>query len=194
MPVVVTSENFLLGERPTLRIISSALKGRLLVVGIVGKDRTGDVLRSILDEKGVGSCIFDDQRPTIVKTRVIAHNQQVVRFDREDKRKVAGKTFEAIIDLIKSAVRDHDAVIISDYKKGIVSSELVAEVVKASRAKNKFIAVDPKTGHFHYYKNVSLITPNIMEASHGADIEIKDEKSLIKAGRILLKNFHARQR
>jgi D-beta-D-heptose 7-phosphate kinase/D-beta-D-heptose 1-phosphate adenosyltransferase len=190
VPVVeVTNENFFLGGAANVAHNIVSLEGQVTVVGIVGKDRTGDVLRSILDEKGIGSCIFDDQRPTIVKTRVIAHNQQVVRFDREDKRKVAGKTFEAIIDCIKSAVRDHDAVIISDYKKGIVSSELVAEVVKASREKNKFIAVDPKTGHFHCYKNVSLITPNIMEASHGAGIEIKDEKSLIKAGRILLKKL-----
>jgi len=190
VPVVeVTHENFLLGGAANVAHNIVSLEGQVTVVGIAGKDSAGGVLKSILDEKGIGSCIFDDRRPTIVKTRVIAHNQQVVRFDREDKRKVAGRAFEALIDCIKSAVRDHDAVIISDYKKGIVSPELVAEVVKASRAKNRFIAVDPKAGHFHCYKNVSLITPNIMEASHGAGIEIKDEKSLIKAGRALLKKL-----
>jgi len=190
VPVVeVTHENFLLGGAANVAHNIVSLEGQVTVVGIIGNDRTGDVLRSILDEKGIGLCSFDDQRPTIVKTRVIAHNQQVVRFDREDKRRVSGKAFEAIIKCIKKTVKDHDAVIISDYKKGLVSPELVAEVVRAAKKKNKFVAVDPKTGHFHCYKNVSLITPNIMEASHGAGLEIKDEKSLINAGRTLLKKI-----
>jgi len=190
VPVVeVTNENFLLGGAANVAHNIVSLEGKVTVVGIIGNDRTGDVLRNILDERGIGSCIFDDQRPTIVKTRVIAHNQQVVRFDREDKRKVSGKAYEAIIDCIKKSINSHDAVIISDYKKGMVSSELVEEVVKAAKKKNKFIAVDPKTGHFHCYKNVSLITPNILEASHGAGIEIRDEKSLIKAGKALLKKI-----
>lgn len=190
VPVVeVTRENFLLGGASNVAYNIVSLEGHATVVGIVGRDRAGDVLRNLLDEKGIGSCLFDDQRPTTVKARVIAHNQQVVRFDREDKKKVSGKTYKSLVEYIKKAVKEHDAVIISDYKKGIVSSALVAEVVKAARPKNKFIAVDPKTGHFHCYKGVSLITPNIMEASHGSGIEIKDEKSLIKAGRTLLKKL-----
>lgn len=190
VPVVeVTKENFLLGGASNVAYNIVSLEGHATVVGIVGRDRAGDVLRNLLDEKGIGSCLFDDQRPTTVKARVIAHNQQVVRFDREDKKKVSGKAYKSLVEYIKKAVKEHDAVIISDYKKGIVSSELVAEVVKAARPKNKFIAVDPKTGHFHCYKGVSLITPNIMEASHGSGIEIKDEKSLIKAGRTLLKKL-----
>ncbi len=190
VPVVeVTSENFLLGGACNVASNIVSLEGRATVVGIVGKDRAGDVLRKLLDEKGIYSCIFDDRRPTIVKTRVIAHNQQVVRFDREDNRKVAGKTFEALTAYIKSAIQEHDAIIISDYKKGVISKELVNGVVKAARPKKKFVAVDPKTGHFHCYKNVSLVTPNLMEASHGSGIEIKDEKSLLKAGRLLLKKL-----
>ncbi|KAF0145817.1 MAG: rfaE [Nitrospirae bacterium] len=190
VPVVeVTKENFLLGGASNVAYNIVSLEGHATVVGIAGRDRAGDVLRNLLDEKGIGSCLFDDQRPTTVKARVIAHNQQVVRFDREDKKKVSGKTYKSFIEYIKKAVKEHDAVIISDYKKGIVSSELVLEVVKAARPKNKFIAVDPKTGHFHCYKGVSLITPNLIEASHGSGIEIKDEKSLIKAGRTLLKKL-----
>ena len=190
VPVVeVTKENFLLGGASNVAYNIVSLEGHATVVGIAGRDRAGDVLRNLLDEKGIGSCLFEDQRPTTVKARVIAHNQQVVRFDKEDKKKVSGKTYKSFIEYIKKAVKEHDAVIISDYKKGIVSSELVAEVVKAARPKNKFIAVDPKTGHFHCYKGVSLITPNLIEASHGSGIEIKDEKSLIKAGRTLLKKL-----
>ena len=76
--------------------------------------------------------------------------------------------------------------IISDYMKGVVSAPLVKAVVKFAKQKKTFIAVDPKVGHFHLYKNVSLITPNLMEASQGSGIEIKDEKSLLKAGKTLM--------
>jgi len=187
VPIVeVTSEDFLLGGASNVANNIASLDGSATIVGMAGRDRSGDIMKGLFDRKGIKKFIFDDQRPTIVKTRVIAHNQQVVRFDREDKRKVSGKAFEAIVDYIKKAVKEHDAVILSDYKKGVISPELVNEVVKAAKPKNKFVAVDPKTGHFHCYKGVSLITPNLMEASHGSGIEIKDERSLIKAGRMLL--------
>ncbi len=193
VPVVeVTNENFLLGGASNVANNIVSLEGHVTVVGIVGRDRAGDILKELLDKKGISCCVFDDLRPTTVKTRVIAHNQQVVRFDREDKNKVSGKTLKALIEYIRKAILEHDAVIISDYKKGVVSSELVQEVVKASRPENKFIAVDPKTGHFHCYKGVSLITPNLVEASLGSGIEIKDEKSLLKAGKILLKKLPCR--
>ncbi|MBI4685284.1 MAG: D-glycero-beta-D-manno-heptose-7-phosphate kinase [Nitrospirae bacterium] len=190
VPIVeVTHENFLLGGAANVAHNIVSLGGHVTVVGIIGSDRGGDILKKILDEKGILCCVFDDKRPTIVKTRVIAHNQQVVRFDREDNKKVEGKTFDMLVESIKKAIQEHDAVIISDYKKGVISSELISEVIKAARPKKKFVAVDPKTGHFHCYKNVSLITPNLMEASHGSGIEIKDEKSLIKAGKTLLKKL-----
>ncbi|MFA4829297.1 MAG: PfkB family carbohydrate kinase, partial [Thermodesulfovibrionales bacterium] len=88
VPVVeVTRENFLLGGASNVAYNIVSLEGHATVVGIAGRDRAGDVLKNLLDEKGIGSCLFDDQRPTTVKARVIAHNQQVVRFDREDKKK-----------------------------------------------------------------------------------------------------------
>jgi D-beta-D-heptose 7-phosphate kinase/D-beta-D-heptose 1-phosphate adenosyltransferase len=148
------------------------------------------MLIKMLKEKGV-QCegVFLGSRPTTVKTRIIAHNQQVVRFDKELKDKVDGKVFRSFLEYIRSAVQNHDAVIISDYKKGVVSSELVREVVKYSRPWDVFVSVDPKVGHFHYYKNVSLITPNVMEASIASGIEIKNEESLISAGRALIRKL-----
>lgn len=190
VPIVeVTNENFLLGGAANVANNIISLGGQVTVVGIVGRDRAGDILKGLFDEKGIKSAIFDDNKPTIVKARVIAHNQQVVRFDREDKTKISEKTYKSLIGYISKGVKEHDAVIISDYKKGVVSAELVHEVVKFSKPKKKFVAVDPKVGHFHCYKNVSLITPNIMEASYGSAIEIKDDKSLLKAGRMLLKKL-----
>lgn len=191
VPVVdVVDENYLLGGASNVAHNIVSLGGQASIVGITGDDRAGEILRNMLKEKGI-KCnnIICSSRPTTVKTRVIAHNQQVVRFDKEERTPIDRKTLKVIVDCIHRELPQHDAVVISDYKKGIISSELVREVVRLSESKNIFIAVDPKIGHFHYYKNVSLITPNLNEASIASGIEIRDEKSLISAGRSLLKKI-----
>ncbi len=193
VPVVdVTGENFLLGGACNVANNISSLGGNAGIIGLSGNDRAGEVIRQMLSEKSVACYIFDDKRPTTVKTRVIAHSQQVVRFDREERHKADKNTLKEITSRIKKILPKYDAVIISDYRKGVISSELIKEILKAAKPKNKFVAVDPKTGHFHLYKNVSLITPNLKEASEGSGIEITDEKSMIKAGAALLKKLSCR--
>ncbi len=188
VPVVdVVRESFLLGGASNVANNIIALGGNVTVAGVVGKDRAGDVVRGLLSDCRVNTDgIIEDNRPTTVKSRVIAHNQQVVRFDREDRRKLEGKSLVSFLAYIKKALPEFDAVIISDYKKGVVSAPLVKAVVKYAKHEKIFVAVDPKVGHFHLYKNVSLITPNLMEAAQGSGVEIKDEKSLLKAGKTLL--------
>ena len=191
VPVVeVTRESFMLGGAANVAHNIVALGGKASVIGINGRDISGQVLVDMLRQKGV-NCdgIFESNRPTTVKTRVIAHNQQVVRFDREDSKYVTGKVLKGIMDYIGSLYDSHDAIIISDYKKGMISAELIGNILKDSRAKKKFIAVDPKVGHFNFYRGVSLITPNVMEASNGSNIEINDDISLLKAGRALMKRL-----
>lgn len=187
VPVVeVTADNFMLGGAANVANNIIALGGDVTVAGVAGKDRAGEVLTQLLEDKGIECALFEDSRPTTIKTRVIAHNQQVVRFDKEDKSRIAGKVMEDIIGFLKHAVHEHDAVIVSDYKKGMVSRELIQGILRVARPRKKLLAVDPKVGHFHFYKGVSLITPNLMEASQGSGVEIKDETSLIKAGRALM--------
>lgn len=190
VPVVeVTNDTFMLGGAANVADNIIALGGNVTVLGVAGKDRAGEVLREILEDRGIKCAVFEDSRPTTIKTRVIAHNQQIVRFDKEDKSRIGAGIFEEIRGILKRTVLEHDAVIISDYKKGVISSELVQRVLNVSRPEKKFVAVDPKVGHFHCYKGVSLITPNIMEASQGSGVDIKDEKTLIKAGKSLMKKF-----
>jgi rfaE bifunctional protein kinase chain/domain len=191
VPVVeVTGENFLLGGASNVANNIIALGGHATVAGLAGKDRGGEILKKMLEERRIQ---FDgvswSSRPTTVKTRVIAHNQQVVRFDREDKNRINGGILRNLMNYIRSQLIRHDAVVISDYKKGVVTQGLVKEVIKYSKPKNIFVSVDPKVGHFHFYKKVSLITPNIFEASIASGIEIKDEQSLISAGKALLRKI-----
>ena len=191
VPVVeVTRESFLLGGAANVAYNIVSLGGKASVIGINGQDIAGEALMNILMQRGV-NCdgIFTENRPTTVKTRVIAHNQQVVRFDREDKKYVDGKILKGILKYINSVILKYDAVIVSDYKKGMISPELVKDIVKKTKPKGTFIAVDPKVGHFNFYKGVSLITPNVMEASIGSNVEIKDDKTLLKAGKSLMKKL-----
>jgi len=191
VPVVeVTRENFLLGGAANVANNIVSLGGHAAIVGINGEDIAGEALKSILQQKGVDcSGLFTENRPTTVKTRVIAHNQQVVRFDREDSKYVDGRILKGILSHIQSILHDFDAVIISDYKKGMVTAELVRGILKKTKAKNIFVAVDPKVGHFDFYKGVSLITPNLMETELGAGVEINDDKSLNRAGETLLRRL-----
>ena len=191
VPVVeVTRESFLLGGAANVAYNIVSLGGRASVIGINGQDIAGEALMNILRQRGV-NCegIFTENRPTTVKTRVIAHNQQVVRFDREDKKYVDGKILKGILGYINSVLLQYDAVIVSDYKKGMVSPELIKDIVRKTKAREMFIAVDPKVGHFDFYKGVSLITPNVAEASSGTGIEINDDKTLIRAGKELMKRL-----
>jgi D-beta-D-heptose 7-phosphate kinase/D-beta-D-heptose 1-phosphate adenosyltransferase len=191
VPVVaVTRESFLLGGAANVAHNIVSLGGNASVIGIAGNDMAGQALMEMMGQKGV-NCegIFISNRPTTVKTRVIAHNQQVVRFDREDSNYVDGKILKGILAYIHSRFREHDAVIISDYKKGMVSSRLVKDIMTVSKAKKIFVAVDPKIGHFGLYQAVSLVTPNVAEASAGANTEISDDNSLVKAGRYLMKKY-----
>ena len=191
VPVVeVTRENFLLGGAANVANNIVSLGGHAAIVGINGDDIAGEALKSILEQKGV-DCggLFTENRPTTVKTRVIAHNQQVVRFDREDSKYVDGRILKGILSHIHGIVNDFDAIIISDYKKGMVTADLVRGILKETRQKGIFVAVDPKVGHFDFYKGASLITPNLMEAALGTGLEIKDDRSLNKVGHALLKKL-----
>ncbi len=197
VPVVeVTRESFMLGGAANVAHNIVAMGGKASVVGIGGRDMAGKTLVDMLTEKGVDcNGIFIENRPTTVKTRVIAHNQQVVRFDREDSQYVGGTILKGITEYIKSVSISHDAVIVSDYKKGMVSRDLIKGILgksklgKSGTREGLFVAVDPKIGHFDLYKGVSLITPNIMEASSGSRTEIRDENTLLLAGRTLMRKL-----
>jgi rfaE bifunctional protein kinase chain/domain len=186
VPVVdVTHDTFVLGGAANVAHNIVALGGQATVAGTVGRDMAAEMLGELLKERGIEFFAARDQRPTTVKTRVIAHSQQVVRFDHENRDRLVGKVLRELVSYIEDAVSEHDAVVLSDYRKGVISAEVMKAVAKAARGR-KFVVVDPKVGHFHLYKGVSLITPNLMEAAQGSAVEIRDEKTMIRAGRALL--------
>ena len=194
VPVVeVSEENLLLGGATNVANNILSLGGRVFITGVIGNDNMGRVLMRLLKEKGIntGGVMTVRERPTTVKTRIYAHDQQVVRFDRETKSEIDNATVSMILDYIKWCLPRIKAIILSDYCKGVITRKLVAKLLKITGSKI-FVSADPKIGHFDYYSGVSLITPNIQEASFGSGINIVDEQSLVNAGKNLLKKLRCR--
>jgi D-beta-D-heptose 7-phosphate kinase/D-beta-D-heptose 1-phosphate adenosyltransferase len=189
VPVVnVTSESLLLGGAANVVNNIYSLEGKVLVCGVVGNDEMGNKLIGDLRDMGVDTdgIIVENGRPTTVKTRIIAHSQQVVRYDREDISEITLDSMQKVISYLKKNLNGLNAVIISDYGKGVISGQLIREVLRLVRNNEKIISVDPKVNKFSFYKDVTVITPNNNEASDAAGIEIKDEETLLRVGEILL--------
>jgi len=193
VPVVnVTRENLLLGGAANVVNNIHALGGVVNVCGVIGHDEAGRQLLQLLHSQGIGTdgLIVDPSRPTTIKTRIIAHSQQVVRFDRETKERIESDTHKRIFDFVKQRIAEGlDAIVLSDYCKGVVTRDLVRDIVKLAKKNNVIVSVDPKVSHFGMYSGVTILTPNLLEASIGSKIEINSEQSLLKAGTLLLKRL-----
>ena len=161
------------------------------LVGVVGDDSSAGDLEAMMGEAGieVAGLVHDTGRPTTVKTRVIAHNQQVVRTDLEAKDEIGGKIRENLSDKVRGGVDRCDVVVISDYGKGVITESLLADLIPLARSQNKVISVDPKMTHFMNYREVSLITPNQYEAGGAMGMRIHDEKSLLDVGWRIVKEL-----
>ncbi len=192
VPVVeVKDENFRLGGAANTIANIRSLGGEVDVISVVGRDENGNRIRNMLSCIGanVSGVLEDGKRPTITKTRVMARNQQVVRIDRESKSEVDGNPKEEIICFAESAIDKVDAVIFSDYDKGVVSKELLEFVFSKAKKQNIPVIIDPKERNFWNYKGATVVTPNLKEASAPLGVNITDEESLLAVGNTLLERL-----
>jgi D-glycero-beta-D-manno-heptose-7-phosphate kinase len=163
-------------------------------LGTVGDDADAERLRSEFHRLGVrtGGLVVDATRPTTLKTRIIAHNQQVVRADRESRRGVSADVEELLIACSLTEIETADALVVSDYNKGLLTKRLLARALEAARARGLISCLDPKMRSFADYQPVTVITPNNQEAAEAAGVMIEDEESLVRAGRKLLGSIDCR--
>jgi len=192
VPVVwVKNESFMPGGASNVANNIRSLGGNALLCGLVGADERGAILRGELKHKGVDieGILVDPSRPTTLKTRVVAHHQQVVRIDKETVEPVSDRVFAKLVGYFTRAIKDVDAVIIEDYGKGVITPRLLTKIVPIAKRYKKMILVDPKEEHFSYYKGVTVVTPNNHEAARAVGFEIKDNETLVKAGRKLLQKL-----
>ncbi|MCP4580111.1 MAG: D-glycero-beta-D-manno-heptose-7-phosphate kinase [candidate division Zixibacteria bacterium] len=195
VPVVeISKEEHLLGGAANVSNNISALNGQVDLVGVVGKDTFATALRRRLKVRGFSAdgIFTDSKRPTTVKTRIIAQNQQIVRADREQIHEISARLNKKIQAYIENALADVSAVIISDYGKGVINPMLLESLIEACIQRNIFVAVDPKQTHFFSYRKVSTITPNHHEAGFVVGKKITDNASLEEVGWQILDELKAK--
>jgi rfaE bifunctional protein kinase chain/domain len=192
VPVVaVEKETFLLGGAANVVNNIHALGGNVALCGVVGDDEMGQRVVQKLSEMNIGpQGIFVEQgRQTSTKTRVIAHQQQLVRIDRETTDHPRPLTSQNISKFLRRDIDGFDGIILSDYGKGLLTRGLIRTTIRTAREMKKLVMVDPKIKNFFCYKGATVVTPNAAEASAASNIQIHDPVSLEKAGRILLKKL-----
>jgi D-beta-D-heptose 7-phosphate kinase/D-beta-D-heptose 1-phosphate adenosyltransferase len=192
VPVVsVTSESLRLGGAGNVVNNIHSLGGKVLIGGVVGNDEMGRKIVQDLHKMGVETkgVVIEPDWITTVKTRIIAHQQQVVRYDREIVRPIRPEALKKILSLLEDRVTELDAVLISDYGKGVVCQELVDRVRSLTLGAGKIISVDPKVKNFPLFQKVTIITPNHHEAGQAAGRWIQSEEDLMKVGRQLLQQL-----
>ena len=142
-----------------------SLSAKVTMAGIVGDDNHGEQLLELMTERGmqVHSVVKDTQRPTTVKTRVIAQGQQVVRTDQESLEELSGESLHAVKDSIEKCLKDVDGIILADYNKGLLTEKMIASILSLSNANNVPVYVDPKHDHFFAFSGVRLFKPNSAE-------------------------------
>lgn len=195
VPVVeVRSQTKMPGGAANVVLNMASLGARPVLCGVIGQDGVGEeILRRLRSlDLGTDGIVQEAGRPTSIKTRVIAHNQQVVRVDRESRAPIAGGSVDRILAFIECHLGKVDVVVVSDYGKGVISPPLMKKFREAVGRHPARVAVDPKTGNFEYYHEVDVITPNHHEAGAFCGWEIKDEESLLRAGRHMLAALRCR--
>jgi rfaE bifunctional protein kinase chain/domain len=167
----------------------ASLGGGAFPLAVSGNDADGEELRALFRQLGIhtGGLLTDKGRATSVKTRIIAHHQQVCRTDREDHTPLAPGLQRAALDWFRKNLDRVDAVIISDYAKGLVSPTMLKKILPAARAAGKIVCVDPKLRNLAAYRPATVITPNLLEAERAAGMSIHDDKSLVAAGKKILR-------
>lgn len=160
----------------------------IYLCGVIGNDRNGDLIREKLYDLGAetGGLVLDADRPTTVKTRIIAHNQQVIRLDREERAPISPASQSYLLSFMKDRLGALDAIIFSDYEKGVINGELLEKLLPIATQQNVIIAVDPKFSNFKYFTKTTIIIPNRKEASVFFRHEISDDHDALSAARYIL--------
>jgi len=192
VPVVdLVGQNERLGGAGNVAANLAALGAKVEAFGVVGSDEAGRALQKCLREASMGDrgVLAEAKRVTTVKTRIIAKHHQVVRVDRERREPPGEKTREKLLRMVFAALKRLDALVLSDYDKGLITDEFADRVLSAAHQLKVPVFVKPKTSRLYAYRGARVIVCNTKEASFYVTKTLSDEKSFEEAGRALLARF-----
>lgn len=185
MVVEVRETTHCLGGAGNVATNVQAMGGRALLAGVVGDDAPGRTLRATATDHGcvADGVIIASDRPTTVKTRIVAHSQQVVRVDREERRPLDAAVLARLGDFVRAHISQADAVLLSDYAKGALTDDLVRTTIRAAREKGKPVAANLKPPRIAPFTGATLLSLNLVETERAANAVIRNEDDLFAAGR-----------
>ena len=190
VPVVeVNRETFVPGGAANVSRNITSLGSRADFISVIGTDAMGARLRELLHHHGVGAdhLVTQEERPTAVKTRVVAQKQQMIRIDHEDKSALNGDLADKVIQQLSGLLPQADAVIVADYDKGFLTQRLLDQTIRLVRRAGKIITVDPKPTHRLRMRGMTAIKPNRSEAYAFADAG--PDRSIEEVGKRLLRKW-----
>lgn len=193
--VDVEREELRLGGAANVAHNVRALGATPVLCGLLGADPPAEECSRLLASRRVDpepGVVRDPARRTTLKTRIIAHHQQVLRADEESREPAGAPAQEALWDRIRASLERADAAIVSDYGKGVVTPDLLDRLLPELSRRGIPVAVDPKEEHFFRYRGVTVITPNLAEASEAWGRKLRDDESLLEAGFGLRERLDAR--
>jgi D-beta-D-heptose 7-phosphate kinase/D-beta-D-heptose 1-phosphate adenosyltransferase len=186
--VVVKSDDLRLGGAGNVAVNLLAMGCQVKVASVVGDDEDGRSLGHVMGRMALSfdNVVLDDKRQTTRKTRILASNQQMLRIDRESRAELSTDIENELICKVESCAVDVDAILISDYLKGVLTDRMLETIIDLAKKRSIPVIVDPKGSNFSKYRNATLLTPNIKEAELATGLEIRDMDSLLAAGQKLL--------
>src|SRR5437867_361521 len=167
VPVVdLERESFMPGGAANVARNLTALKAPAELLSVVGRDLAAQQLKRLLNEHRIGcrGVLGNTARPTSVKTRIVAHKQQVVRIDRETRDGLNGSLTRRLLNTLQAMIPNAAAVIVGDYGKGVITQSLLNDLKRLCRSHGVWLSLDPKPVHDLNLSGLSLITPNRKEA------------------------------
>ncbi|HEY0427874.1 MAG TPA: D-glycero-beta-D-manno-heptose-7-phosphate kinase [Pyrinomonadaceae bacterium] len=192
VPIVnINKTSVVLGGAANVAANVAGLGAEPILVGITGRDSEADALAGILEKSNISAnfLVPSETRRTTIKTRLVAHNQHVVRFDQETTNPITESEAETVFEKLEGFLEAASIVIISDYAKGLLTQNLLTRLIKSAKEKNKLILVDPKGKDFSKYKGATILTPNRREAAEATGFDENGNDLVNKAGKKLLEDL-----
>ncbi|MCL1985653.1 MAG: D-glycero-beta-D-manno-heptose-7-phosphate kinase [Betaproteobacteria bacterium] len=190
VPVIqVEQEHCYLGGAGNVARNVTALGGRASLVGIAGDDEAGHILENIFQQEAINAHVpLCAGRVTTLKTRIMARNQQMLRLDRENPCPLKPEEENLLLDHLAPLAEEHEALILSDYGKGLVSLSFMEALrdLLASLSRPPLVLVDPRPQHMHLYQGAFLLTPNLKETAEAVHLTTRSQDEIITAGRGLM--------
>ncbi len=192
VPVVkLQKTSLVVGGAANVAANVAGLGAQPILLGAIGCDNEGDFFKPLLNDLKISheNLVKIKNRPTTLKTRVVAHNQHVVRIDQETGEALDASAEKKVLRIIEKKLDEADIIIVSDYAKGFLTEKILTRLITTANEKNKVILVDPKGKNYRKYSGADILTPNRFEAAQICDLGSERKNVIEESGKMILKNF-----